>query len=104
MAVSNPTMLKWANPTTYIDGSVYGQADNAGYQINIDAAPAVSIPLAWGTQFDLTTLAAFTALKKGTHSLTLQAVSKGGIASAPSSAATFSVDIAPSAPTAVALA
>ncbi len=102
--MANPTTLKWQNPTTYVDGSVYGQTDNAGYQLNIDAAPAVSIPLAWGTQFDLTTLAAFTALKKGAHSLTLQAISKGGIASAPSSAVTFSVEIAPAAPTAVVVA
>lgn len=104
MAVSNPTLLKWQNPTTYVDGSPYGQADNAGYQINLDASPAVSIPLAWGTQFDLSTLAAYAALKKGSHSLTLQAISKGGVASAPSSAATFSVDLAPAPPTAVALA
>lgn len=103
MAVSNPSTVTWKNPTTYIDGSAYGQADNAGYQLSFDAQPVVSVPLAWGTSFDLTSLAAYKALKKGAHTLTFQAVSKGGVASVPATAP-FQIEIAPSAVTDLALA
>lgn len=100
--ISNPKTLTWTNPATYIDGSAYGQADNAGYQIAFDGQPAISIPLSWGTSFDLVTLAAYTALKKGTHTLALAPVSVKGVVGAFSSAS-FSVDLAPSAVTNLAL-
>ena len=95
--------LKWANPTTYVDGSPYGQANNAGYQVSFDSKPPVSLPgVTWATQFDLATLPEFVALKQGSHTASLQCISKGGVASLPG-ATTFPVEIAPSAPTAVAV-
>lgn len=95
--------LTWQNPATYTDGSAYVQADNAGYTLKIDGDPSVSIPLAWGTSFDLATLAAYQALKRGTHSVSLAAVSKEGLASDFSTPVTFPVAVAPVAPTHLAL-
>lgn len=90
----------WTNPGTREDGEVYGQANNAGYEIGFDGLAAVSIPLAWGTTFDLSTLAAFKALKTGTHTLQLSAVDTTGIVGDPGSA-TFQYSSPPMAPTGV---
>lgn len=99
MPAVNPTVISWTNPTTRVDGSPYGQADNAGYELGIDGTGAVSIPLAWGTQFDLTTLDAYRALNSGTHTLTLAVVSKGGVKSNPTPPVSFQIEVAPMAPT-----
>ena len=95
----NPHILSWENPTQDTDGNAYGQADNAGYTIMLDDEPAISVPLAWGTQFDLDTLSAFNSLKSGQHTAALAVVSKGGVSSAYSSPVTFPVLPAPMAPT-----
>lgn len=96
MASVNPKNLNWTNPTTYTDGTPYAQTDNAGYTLQLDATPAVSIPLAWGTGFDLTTLASYKALKSGTHTVAIAVVSKAGFTSDFSAPATFQVAVAPS--------
>lgn len=96
--------LTWANPTTYVDGSAYGQTDNAGYTLQIDGQGAVSIPLAWGTSFDIATLAAYQSLKRGQHGVSLAAVSKEGLASDFSTPVTFPIAVAPMAPTHLAVA
>lgn len=101
--MSNST-LTWQNPASYTDGSAYAQADNAGYTIKIDSEPAVSIPLPWGTSFDLSTLAAYQALKRGSHTVALAAVSKEGLASDFSTPVTFPIAVAPMAPTHLAMA
>lgn len=96
--------LKWANPTTYIDGTTYGQANNAGYQVSLDSKTPVALPgITWGTQFDLAQLPEYVALKQGNHTIALQCVSKGGIASQLSAVLTFPREVAPSAPTGLAL-
>lgn len=98
--MANPHVLTWTNPTARVDGSAYTQAQNAGYQLAFDgAAAAVSIPLAWGTTFDMATLAAYQALTPGSHSVTLAVVDTNGEASAPSGAVTFSLIAAPNPPT-----
>ena len=103
--MANPHTLSWANPTARTDGSVYDFAtENAGYEIAFDGAAAAGIPLASGTTFDMASLVAYTALKHGPHNVTLAAVDKGGLVSAPSVAATFSVAFAPTAPTALGVA
>lgn len=90
--------LTWENPTTNTDGTPYAPADNAGYELAIDGSGAVGIPLAYGTSFDLNSLTAFTSLKSGSHSIALRVVSKQGVASDFSSAATFLVTPTPMAP------
>lgn len=97
--MANPKTLSWTNPTTYTDGSAYPQADNAGYTIQLDGTGTVSVPLAFGTSFDLSTLSAYTALKRGTHTVALQVVSKAGLASAFSTPASFQVEVPPNPPT-----
>jgi hypothetical protein len=102
--MASPHTLTWTNPTTNTDGTPYGAADNAGYEIALDSVGAVGIPLAYGTSFDLGSLAAFTSLKSGLHSLALRVVSKQGVTSEFSAAVTFPVIGTPMAPTNLAMA
>lgn len=102
--MANPRTLTWTNPTTRVDGTPYAQADNAGYEIQLDGEGAVSIPLAWGTSFDLTTLSAYQDLRSGNHTIALAAVSKEGLKSAYSSPSTFQIAMAPRSPTNLVLA
>lgn len=88
----------WTNPTVDTDGNPYGQNDNAGYTLAIDGAPGVSVPLAYGTSFDLGSLAAVQALKSGPHNVSLALVSKAGVTGVFSSPATFPVLATPAAP------
>lgn len=104
MASVNPKNISWVNPTTYTDGTIYSQTDNAGYTLQLDTTPAISIPLAWGTTFDLTTLTSYKALKRGAHTVSVAVVSKAGIQSDFGTPATFQVEVAPSAPTAIVVA
>lgn len=104
MAAINPKKLNWTNPTAYTDGSVYAAAtDNAGYTLQLDGVGAVSIPLAFGTSYDLTSLDPYKTLKRGTHTLALAAVSKEGIQSDFSPPLSFQIAVAPVAPTALGL-
>lgn len=73
--------LTWVNPTTREDGSAYDQSQNAGYEIQFDGQAAVSVPLAYGTSFDLELLDAYHALAAGTHQLGLAVVDTGGLVS-----------------------
>lgn len=98
MAVNSPRVLSWTNPTTYTDGTPYAQTDNAGYVIQLDSTPSVGIPVAWGTSFDLSTLAGYSVLKKGSHTVSLAVVSKDGVQSAFSSPATFPIIGTPTPP------
>lgn len=99
-------ILSWVNPTTNTDGSAYdGAADNAGYTIEIDGQGEVSVPLAYGTNFDLNQLADYQALKAGSHTVAIAAVTKEGVASDFSAPASFSVAAkVPSSPTGVSVA
>lgn len=97
--MANPHVLTWTNPTTNTDGSAMPQSEFAGYQISFDGDAAVSIPLAFGTTFDMGSLAAYEALKSGAHTVSLAVVSNAGIVGAASNAASFSVAGTPSAPT-----
>jgi hypothetical protein len=97
--------MSWVNPTSNTDGSAYDAAtENAGYTVILDGQGAVSIPLAYGTTFELTQLAVFADLKSGNHTAALAVVNKKGVSSAPSAAATFFVDSVPMAPTGLAVA
>jgi hypothetical protein len=104
--MANPHILTWANPTTRVDGTAFDPATEiAGYEISLDNSAAIDIPFSPGvTSFDLSTLAAFEALKSGTHTLGMAVVDKGGLTSAFSTPATFSVIAQPSVPTSVAVA
>jgi len=96
----NPTTISWTNPTANTDGTPYdATTQNGGYTLLIDGAQQVSIPTAFATSFDITTLAEYKALALGPHSFQLEAVNQSGVASAPSAAATFLLSSVPAAPT-----
>lgn len=99
-------ILSWTNPSTYTDGTAMPVTDLAGIEIQFDNIGVVSVPGAVGQNagFDLNTVASYQALTHGPHTLGLAVVSKGGVASAFSSATTFQVEGTPMAPTAVAVA
>lgn len=93
--------MSWVNPTTDTDNNPYAQGDNAGYMIAIDGQPAVSIPLTWGTSFDLAQLAAVQSLKSGQHTAQLALISspaKGGVTGLFTAPVTFPVYPTPNAP------
>lgn len=99
-------IINWVNPSTNTDGTAYDASkDNAGYTLQLDGVGQVSIPLAYGTSFDMNSLDAYKALKSDkTHTAALQVVNKAGVASDFSAAATFSVVAVPSAPSSVSVA
>lgn len=92
--------LVWSNPTTTTDGTVYDPAtQQAGISVVLDGAAAVSVPSLGASNFDLSTLAAYQALKSGNHTVAIDVVTKAGVHSALTAATTFPVGDTPSAPT-----
>lgn len=94
-------VLSWTGTTTYTDGSTFGSADFAGYELSIDGKPAVVLPVAWQTSnqysFDMAAL----GLSYGSHSATLRTVAVNGQRSDPAGPVTFLVvdNRKPAAPT-----
>lgn len=101
--MANPHVLSWVNPTLNTDGTAYAQTSNAGYELSLDGTAAVAVPLAWATSFDMSTLAAFDALKSGTHTVTLANVTTAGIVGVASAPLSFSIAATPDAPTGLAI-
>ena len=98
--MTNKTKLTWDNPTLNTDGTAYDQAtQGAGYELAFDASDEaqVVLPFALGTTFDMAALAAYDALKSGTHTAKLRVVTKEGEKSA-YAAATFQKSGTPVAP------
>lgn len=87
--MANPTKLKWVGPTTYTDGSSFGEADLAGFQITVDGNPAVNVPMAYTAtnayEFDIADL----SLAYGTHTVTVATVARNGGVSVQSNPATI---------------
>jgi hypothetical protein len=99
-----PRDVTWTNPTERVDNTPFDSTtETAGYELALDSAPAISIPIGYATSYDLTQLSAYADLKTGTHSATLAITDKEGNTSAPSAPATFRVALAPLAPTALAV-
>lgn len=96
--MTSPYMLTWVNPTTNTDGSALAQSDVAGYTIVLDGAAAVSVPLGYATSFDLATLAGFSSLKSGNHTVALAVTNKEGVTGNAASVS-FSVVPVPGVPT-----
>lgn|GEM_PF-5261279 len=96
--------LNWTNPTLMTDGTPFaGSSDTSGYQIAIDATPAVSIPIGYATTFDMSTLAVWPTLKSGAHTVQLAVVTKEAVTGL-FGTATFSIFGTPMAPTALSVA
>jgi hypothetical protein len=88
----NQKILKWTNPTTRKGVTdAYGAQDNAGYAVSFDGGDLVSVPIKWGTEFDLSTLAQYKQLPAGEHTVVLHTVDTDGQVSDPGPAATFKI-------------
>lgn len=76
----NKTKLSWANPTQRTDGSAYDHlADGAGYELSFNRQEAVvSLPFAYGTEFDMRDLEAYAELPSGEHIVGLRVVTREG--------------------------
>lgn len=81
--------LKWVGPTTYTDGSPFGNGDLAGWEIVVDGQPAVNVPAAWhpdnNYEYEL-------ELGYGTHTVTVATVASNGSVSEPSAPLTFTIE------------
>lgn len=89
--MANPTKIQWTGPSTYTNGNPFGQADHGGYEISVNGAPAVAIPVAWQSnneyEFDLAAL----NLGVGSYSVTLRTVAANGQRSVPTNPVTFQI-------------
>ena len=101
----NPKTISWTNPTSREDGTPYDAAtENAGYELALAnpaggaLVPFISIPLAFGTSFDVSSAAAYQALPSGQYEFALAVTSKEGLSSKYSNRTPFQVAAVPSAP------
>jgi hypothetical protein len=100
--MANPTNLRWTGPTAYVDGRPFGQADYAGYEVEVNAQPAIAIPSAWAPDnlysFPVVDLP---NLRQGTNAVRLRTVAANGQVSDWSNSVTFPYLSVPMAPTAL---
>jgi hypothetical protein len=103
--------LSWVGPTTYTDGSAFGSADYAGYEIQVNGEAAVALPLAFNPTnqyvFDVSTLASVQAEPGAIRQFTvaLRTVARNGQVSDWSQSVQFSLDLrVPNPPTSLAVA
>lgn len=94
--------VHWVNPTVYEDGSpLNGQQEIAGYGVSIDGQVVVSVPSGYATSIDLSVLAVWATLKRGSHTVAISVVAKDGGESVYSGTSTFPVVVRPSPVTSV---
>jgi hypothetical protein len=92
-------ILRWVGPTTYTDGSPFGEADFAGYEIQVNDSGAVALPVQFNPdntyEFDLESLASVQAEAGAIRSykVELRTVAKNGQVSDWSESLTFSLDL-----------
>jgi hypothetical protein len=101
---AGPSLLTWTLPTSNTDGSALDPTTLAGVQLSIDGSAAVAVPVASATKFDMVGLAAYDALKPGSHTIALALVTKGGAVSDFTSPLSFPVGVVPMAATNLAVA
>jgi len=108
--VTNPQTVSWANATQATDqnGNIVSwnaTSDMAGVEIAFDGQAAVSVPASSAiTSVTLKSVAGYSALPAGQHTLTVSDVTKEGAVSAPSQTVTFLIALVPMAPTNIQLA
>lgn len=108
--ITNPKTISWTNATQGVDqnGNTVpwsASADLAGVQISFDGAAAVSVPATTAiTQLALSSIAGYSTLAAGQHTVTVAEVTKEGAVSPPSVVQTFLTAVVPLAPTSVVLA
>lgn len=105
--VTNPKTISWVNAVQAVDqnGNTVAwsaSADLAGVQIAFDGQAAVSVPATTAiTQLALASIAGYSTLAAGQHTVTVAEVTKEGAVSPPSVSASFLIALVPLAPTTV---
>lgn len=103
--MSNPSILSWKGPTTYVDGTAYREADHGGFEIQVDkdgvpGIGAVAVPVGWSTSGDYSFPLATIVDGSGSYVVRLRTVAKNGNVSNWSTPVTFEVnDRVPNPPT-----
>lgn len=91
--------LSWVGPTTYTDGSPFGQADFAGFELAVNGQGAVAVPVSFNPTnqyvFDIEGLASIQAEPGAvrTYTVALRTVAKNGQVSAWSAPVSFTLDL-----------
>ena len=97
--------ISWTGPTTYTDGTPYGQADHGGYELEINGALSVAVPVAWqqDNTYELP-VAGLAGIKQGDNSVRLRTVAANGQVSEYTPSVTFPFLSIPGAPSALVVA
>jgi len=97
--------ISWTGPTTYVDGTPYGQADHGGYELEINGSLSVAVPVAWqqDNTYELP-IAGLAGIKQGDNSVRMRTVAANGQVSEYTPSVTFRFVSVPSAPTALVVA
>lgn len=103
--MANPQNLTWTGPTTYVDGTPFGAADFAGYEVEVNGASAFAVPVAWN---DANTysfpVASLPGRVQGTNTVRMRTVAANGLASDWTGAVSFTYASVPLPPTNLAIA
>jgi len=94
------TTINWTGPTTYTDGTPYGQTDHGGYELEVNGSLAVAVPVAW--QQDNTyemPIAGLPGIRQGENSVRMRTVAANGQVSEYTPSVTFPFLSTPKAPT-----
>lgn len=81
----------WSQPKFNTDGSAFDAAQFAGFELEVDGAPVVSVPLAWADSGAYELPHAPFNFSEGAHSARIRAKHVNGKVSAFSVAASWSV-------------
>lgn len=97
--MANPTVLRWLGPTTYTDGSPFGQADYAGFEVEVNGSGAVALPVQFAANnqysLQLSNLASVQAEAgaRRTFTVRLRTVASNGLPSDWSAPLSFDLDL-----------
>lgn len=93
------TVLEWTGPTTYEDGTPYGQADHGGYELELNGELAIAVPVAWNvdSKYSLD-LAGVAGVRQGDNTARMRTVAANGQVSEWTGSVTFRYLSTPLAP------
>lgn len=102
----NPVNINWTAPKTYVDGTVFGQADHGGYEIEVNAGTGLfAVPIGWDAdgvyEFPVVSLP---GRVQGANKIRMRTVAKNGSVSDWTPYASFTYLSVPQPPTSLAVA
>lgn len=92
------TKFVWAQPKQNTDGSAFDAAQFAGYELEVDGAAAVSVPVAWNDSGNYELPFAGLSFADGSHVARIRVKHVNGAVSDFSDSAAFTVARQPVAP------